>query len=612
VNIVSEERLDERITIHLEDVSFEDGLKLLLETQGLTYEKEKDVYRVRRKIKPPPYTISVSEGLLTLKAYKADIDELLREISKLTDINVVVDRTVKGEVSIYIKEAPVESALVAILETGRIPYKKTKDIYLVGEIGKREVKKHIVVKDGKLSLDLKDVDILVALREISIQSGLNIVADKSVTGKVTSRIDDVDVEKGLRSLLETNGFSCEKVNDIYQVRRLDTKRTFQISVAEDGLISVDVRSGDIKDILRTLSLRTGVNIAVADNVRALVNANIKAREIEDVLTLLLHGTNFTFKKIGDTFMVGEGLSLKPSSLAFTTSKVIKINWLDAEETIKIIPPIFPKNNIQLLKDQNALAVVGTEDLISRLEDYIEKIDKPAPQIMIEALVVEFKRDYTRNIGVTSITEKVGVFEGVLEKKLLPGTLEPLTLVYKIDEDSREEFTLALQALIREGQAEVKAKPRIATLNGHEASIDVVTKYRYREHRYNEQTGRLEPVGVPREIEAGIKLKIKPWVTASRDIIVEITPEVSSRIGSTETDTYALPITSERKAKTTIRVKDGETIIIGGLIQTEERETINRIPLLGRIPILGYLFSKREKIDTQTELVFYITPRLIGG
>jgi type II secretory pathway component GspD/PulD (secretin) len=299
--------------------------------------------------------------------------------------------------------------------------------------------------------------------------------------------------------------------------------------------------------------------------------------------------------------------MKPSALAFVKSKVIKINWLDAEETLKIIPPIFPKNNIQLLKDQNALAVIGTEEFIAKLEDFIKKIDKPAPQIMIEALIVEFQKDWTLDVGLKEFKGKGGKFE----VNLFPGVVEPLTLKYNIVEDFSEQFNIVLQSLIRKGKAEIKANPRIATLNGREASIDVVTKYRYREHRYNEATGRLEPVGVPREIEAGIKLKIKPWVTAAKDIIVEITPEVSSKIGVTE-EIYALPITSERKAKTTIRVKDGETIIIGGLIQTEQREQINKIPLLGDIPLIGYLFSKRGKTNTQTELVFYITPRLLRG
>jgi type II secretory pathway component GspD/PulD (secretin) len=92
--------------------------------------------------------------------------------------------------------------------------------------------------------------------------------------------------------------------------------------------------------------------------------------------------------------------------------------------------------------------------------------------------------------------------------------------------------------------------------------------------------------------------------------VEITPEVSTKVGVTE-QIYALPVTSERKAKTTIRVKDGETIIIGGLIQNQEQETIRKIPIIGEIPLIGYLFSKRSRTKTQTELVFYITPRLLS-
>lgn len=600
VNIITPEDLKGKVTIHLTKVPFEVGLSAILDAHGLRYEKEGNIYRIKPKEVKKSYTVNVSHGLLTLNAQNVDINELLREISLQSGINIVTDKSVQGKVSVYLKDVPIESGLENILKISGFEYKKVNDIWVVGA-RERDRIKNIKVKDGLLTLDLKNADVLKVLREISMQAGINIVADKSVTGSVSSYLENTPLETGLRALLEANGFSCEKINGIFQVSKMTGEKKLSI-IAEDDLFTIDVKLAELDEVLRVLSLKSKVNIVTCGYVRGKVNAHLTKVPLEKALRLILEGTDYTFTKVDETYVIGEGLSLKPTSLTFITSQVLKIDWLCAEEVVKILPPVFPKENIRVLKDQNALVVVGTKELIEKVEQFISKIDRPAPQIMIEALIVEYTAGVSKSLGLKKATVK----DGYTTINLFPGEIEPLTLTYKGVEKLTQEFLLTLEALIREGKAKIRANPRVATLNGHEASIDVVTIYRYREHRYNEATGRLEPVGVPREIEAGIKLKIKPWVTASREINVEIIPEISSKTDVVE----GLPVTSERKVKTNIRVKDGETIIIGGLIQSQDQETVRRIPILSRIPILGYLFKRTEKSERQTELVIYITPRLL--
>jgi type IV pilus assembly protein PilQ len=304
------------------------------------------------------------------------------------------------------------------------------------------------------------------------------------------------------------------------------------------------------------------------------------------------------------YIIGEGVSLRPSSLAFITSEVIKINWVEAKEVLNILPPVFPKENIRLLKDQNALVVIGTKQLIDKISKFVQQIDKPAPQIMIEVLVVEYKEGVDKHIGI----ELSGKKEKHLEVSLFPGAVRPLTLTYDVGTQVKDKFFAILEALVREKKATVKANPRIATLNGHEASISVLTKDRYREFYKSEEANKMLPVSGHQVVESGIKLRIKPWVSASNEINVDITPEVSNTTGVLSADN--LPQTSERKVQTTIRVKDGETIIIGGLIQTQEIETERRIPVLSRIPLIGRIFTWNVTEDYTTELVVYITPRLL--
>lgn len=605
VNIVTDEPVKGRVTIHLTRVPFETGLMALLNAHGLTYEKKGNIYKVVKLQPQKPYTLSVEQGYLTLDAKNIEINEILREISLQSGINIITDRSVAGNISIYLKNVPVEIGLERILRAGGFKYRKVKEIYVVGREEEERIKT-INVKNGLLSLDINAADILKVLQEISIQGGINIVADRSVTGQVSSHLKNAPLEIGLRSLLETNRFSVEKVNDIFQVTKMEGKKTFSIMVTKEGLFTVDLKDAELDEVIRAIAIQGNIDIVTAGYVRGKVDAHLSNVPLERLLRLILEGTNFTFTNIKDTYIIGEGISLNPSSLTFINSEVIKINWIGVEEALKSLPDAFPKTNIKLLKNQNALAIIGTQQLINKIKDYISQIDIPAPQIVIEALIV----DYTTNLG-----KELGLQDGKYQKEhinlnLFPDQVVPLPLTYKAGKLD-VEFSANLRALIREGKATLRANPRIATLNGHEANIDVLTMYRYREHRWNEQ-GKLEPVGVPRVVETGIKLRIKPWVTASNEINVEILPEISDKTGETEISSGggALPITSERKVKTTIRVKDGETIIIGGLVQSNKKESESRIPILSRIPIIGYLFKKVTKEEIQSQLVIYITPYII--
>ncbi len=606
VNIVTNEPIQGRVTIHLTKVPFETGLIALLNAHGLTYEKKGNIYNVQ-KLKPKkPYTLSVERGYLTLDAKKVDINEILREISLASGINIITDKSVVGEISIYLKNVPVEIGLERILKTGGFEYRKIKEIYVVGR-GDDERIKTISVKDGLLSLDIKGADILKVLREISIQGGINIVADKSVIGEVSSHLENASLEVGLRALLETNGFSVEKVNDIFQVTMMKGKRTFSIMITKEGLFTVDLKNAELDEVIRAIAIQGNIDVVTAGYVREKVDAHLSNVPLERLLRLILEGTNYTFTNIDETYIIGEGISLKPSSLTFINSEVIKINWIDVEDALKSLPDAFPKTNIKLLKDQNALAIIGTQQLIDKIKEYIVQIDKPVPQIMIEALIVDYVSSWGSELGLQD-----GKFQkGHLDLNLFPDNVVPLPLTYKAGKLDTE-FSANLRLLINEGKATVRANPRIATLNGREANINVLTMYRYREQRYNESTGRLEPVGVPRVVETGIKLKIKPWVTASNEINIDIEPEVSDKTGETEIDAGggALPTTSERKIKTTIRVKNGETVVIGGLVQTNKSDSEFRLPILSRIPIIGYLFKKVTKVDKQSRLVIYITPHIL--
>lgn len=164
-----------------------------------------------------------------------------------------------------------------------------------------------------------------------------------------------------------------------------------------------------------------------------------------------------------------------------------------------------------------------------------------------------------------------------------------------------------------------ANPTLSTLNGREASFHVVTTSRYWDPRTvvnsgnnsgkDENQGNTSVVSSFKTVETGIKLKLKPWVSASGEITVEIQPEISDSAGTSSGS--SLPQTNDRTVQTTVRVKDGETIIIGGLIQQTEYIDTAKVPILGDLPIIGFLFRSQNKTVAESEFIIAIKCNLVS-
>jgi type II secretory pathway component GspD/PulD (secretin) len=171
------------------------------------------------------------------------------------------------------------------------------------------------------------------------------------------------------------------------------------------------------------------------------------------------------------------------------------------------------------------------------------------------------------------------------------------------------FQVALDLLIHEGNARVLANPKIATLNGREATMLVGSRIPFLVTGTVFAGGGAAPVQRVEKEEVGIKLRITPLINADGYITTEITPEVSSVTGFKGSNND-LPVVATRQATTTVRLKDGNTVIIGGLLSEEKTTNITRVPILGSIPLLGYLFQHRTIVTSKKDLVIEVTPRIL--
>jgi len=242
---------------------------------------------------------------------------------------------------------------------------------------------------------------------------------------------------------------------------------------------------------------------------------------------------------------------------------------------------------------------------------------PAKQVMLEARVVEVSINDVQELGIDwgQLTRQGFVIvEGQGDPSppnQLPEELPFVGLKPKKDNFSRQakSFQVALDLMIEEGNAKVLASPKIATLNGREAHILVGERIPFVVTGTAFAGGGAAPVQSVQKEEIGIKLRITPLINADGYITTVIEPEVSSLV-SLEGPNQDLPRVSTRQATTTVRLKDGNTVIIGGLLSDEQIKTVTKVPILGQIPGLGVLFQHHQIVTNKKDLVIEVTPRIL--
>jgi type IV pilus assembly protein PilQ len=662
-NIVLDEDIQARVTIHLSDVEFEQALKILLETHGLTYTKIGKIYRVQRLKREVPKEeeisiVEVKDGRISIDVRRMPIREFLRLITEKSGINIISDKTVTGEISMYVKDLPFKKGLNAILSAYGLVMREEDGVYRVSTLARR-MPLLISISDGLLYMDVKDGDLVEVVRRIGELVGKNIVIFGHIKEKVNLCVSGISPEEALKLIFKGTRYTLRSIDGTYligdpvltnpgsdllteerliRLRFIEAKKIpmllppsipqanlrvieplnaiiikatpdlilqLQRFIAlidkrpegidlKDGRLTIDVKDCDLVDLLQSIASITGINLKICGTIQEKVTVSFTNFKVDEALRFILKGTRYALKRVDDTYIVGNPALTTPAASILTTERLIYLHHIKPKDLLPLLPPNIPKENLKEVEAQNAVLVKGPSTLIDEVERVIEKLDKPPVQIMIETLVLELTRREGEEFW----------FEGTYTKDwkrlgIKPGLLTFATGVLP------EDLSITIQALISEGRAKVRANPKIATLNGKEAMINVGwVKY----FEITQFTGTPPiPYTTLQTVDAGITLKITPWVDASGNILVELQPEVSDATGI---GPQGLPEISRRRVDTTIRVKDGETIVIGGLIQTQESEAIERTPILSRIPLLGRLFTKRKKQLTETELIIYLTPRIL--
>ncbi len=365
---------------------------------------------------------------------------------------------------------------------------------------------------------------------------------------------------------------------------------------------------DVRQVLTDLSMEAGVPILWDATVQGLVTYEAQEKPLEEVLKAILLPMGFTYSFEDDAYYVG---SAKPEDPAFgllSKTDVVTLANVDATEAIGMLSDFF-KKYVKASKNSNMVCITAPPNWIERIKADLIALDAPPAQILIEVIVTEISKEALREMGLDwSLT---GLKDNPVWELTTDNTkIENPPILWNYTElgaeigDYTVDLAASLEMLMQSGKATIRANPRITTMNGRAAQISI-TKDQY----FIIQTGSSQyyQYNTLQAVSTGIKLEITPYAATSGEITVYVKPQIGDVVGKGTND---LPEISTRAANTSVRVKNGETFTIGGLSLQQEKNVQKKLPLLGDIPILGYLF-RYDRLDVkETELVIFITPHLL--
>ena len=554
-----------------------------------------------------------AEAVTTLNFNNTDITAVIAAISEMTGRNFIVDPRVKGKVTIIsnhpMSSSEVYDVFLSVLKVhGFAAIPGDNVIKIVPEVGAKQ--DAIRTATGKFPgggdefvtrvIDVKYVNasqLVPILRPLVPQRGhlaaypasnVLVISDSAANierlVRIIRRIDQASGDE-IEVIQLEHASASEVVRIITRLKPTDPKKPEQVKIVADDRSNSVLIGGDKSDRVRLRALISHLDtpVAVGGNTHVIYLKNAVAKNLVPVLT-----------GVSQSVAGGKGKTTSASS-----------------------------SNISIQADENtnALVINAPPDVFRSIRSVVQKLDVRRAQVLVEAVVAEVTTNATRELGIQWAFDgiskdqpvgfinfsSVGGLGGLLST---PPTLTDGIAVAGGDFTGSTRFGALIRALSGDSESNILSTPTLVTLDNEEAEIVVGQNVPFLTGSYSSTGGGSTPSNpfqtVQRE-DVGLTLKIKPQINEGNAIKLEVAQEVSS---VTDSQLGVDLITNKRSIKTNVIVEDGQAVVLGGLIQDELRETEQRVPGLGDIPILGWLFRSSRTTKVKTNLMVFIHPVIL--
>ena len=390
-------------------------------------------------------------------------------------------------------------------------------------------------------------------------------------------------------------------------------------IGADDLISVNFENVDIRDVIRILADKGQVNMVVGPDVSATVNLQLNNVTWNDALDVILKTYNLTYKRDGDLIrvMTLEQLQHEDEKVPVAT-KIVTLNFARASEVKgNFTNMLSSRGRIDVNDRTNSLIVTDIPDNIKRIEEIANKLDTRTPQVMIEALMADVKITQEDQLGINwnikqeqhGDSANAGA-SGGSEKSFVQnlGSLAATggALAFGTTILTDKDLFATIAAWQQQSRVNILAHPRIMTLDNLPARVNLTEEIPYQQQTQTTQSQ--QPLVTTSFKEAGIALTVTPHIT-TKDNYIYLNLDVKESFESRRTND-GQPVIDSRSAATNLLVRNHETAVIGGLRKKNDTFTLDKVPVLGDIPLIGSAFRKRVGSLSDTDLMIFVTPSIV--
>jgi type IV pilus assembly protein PilQ len=425
-----------------------------------------------------------------------------------------------------------------------------------------------------ISLDVRDLDIYDAVRLLSTQGAVNVVVDSSVGHHpVTLRLVNVTFDQALQTLAQANDLESARVGNVIYLGTGDViNRRYPPGGASGTRTQVfAVKNASPDDVAK------GLNEALPHGTVVVADRRTSAILVSGSPTALVRAQSLISALDRSSGIQNASLEMR------------YVRASDALKALQATLQIQPPSSAYASDVQNAIVLTGSSDFLAQASAIVARIDRPGQQVRYEVKVTDISPSEASNVGV--------LFGGIdVNGNPTAGSGSTVTTFI----NNTLKINATINALVSKGDASILARPSLSTLNNVQASLLVGQQYPI--VYFDARTGTQQV----QFINVGVNLNVTPTIGADGAITTDLETDYSQVTGTLSN----FPIVGTRKAQSTLRVRDGETIVIAGLFSDVDASTITKVPFLGDIPFLGEIFKNRQRSHTKDEVVFLITPHLV--
>ena len=430
-------------------------------------------------------------------------------------------------------------------------------------------------------------------------------------------------------------------------------------------VSLNFQNVETRALLQILADVSGKNMVLSDSISGTMALRLQNVPWDQALEIIMQSRGLALREIGDTLMVAPATEIaafqdqqrKTEQAAPMRSEFIQINYAKAKDLAALLKSegrnlLSPQGQVSVDERTNTLLVMETGSRLAEIRALVAKLDVAVTQVLIEARIVVASDDFSRDLGARFGFTGIDSFDKQRGLNVMSGTLGGTDTSVAGSLDSRidngtvfpteiptgeggfpqrlnvnlpalpagglpasialailgEDFLvdLELSALQAEGKGEILSNPRVLTANQKTASIRQGVEIPYQQSAGGSSGGTSIAFK-----EAVLSLEVTPQITPDNRVIMDlkVTRDNVGQLVPTGSGGF-VPSIDKRELNTQVLVSNGETIVLGGVYEQESSDTVNKVPLLGDIPLLGALFRQNSKSSTKRELLIFITPKIV--